>query len=287
MPRGAGEAAVRKLARQRSRDCYTAFMALLFPGMDPYLEDHQLWTGVHAAFIVYARNHLQPQLRPRYIAAVEERIYVEGPDREMAPDVWVRKARPAVHTPAAALGEADAPVTVQVPELEVHEAFVTILDRDSGQQVVTVIELVSPSNKYAGPGHVSYREKQRQVLSSEAHLVEIDLLRTGPHVLAVPEWLARSKGPYDYLVSVNRAEGIRDRFELYPRPLAERLPRVRIPLAAGDPDAVLDLQAVLERTYEDGAYRDRIDYSRPCRPPLSGADQAWAMERLREAGGTG
>jgi hypothetical protein len=259
-------------------------MATLLPGMDPYLEDHQIWTGVHASFIVYVRNHLQPQLRPRYVAAVEERVYVEGPDREIAPDVWLRQRRSGAQGEVAVLGEADAPVMVQVPELEVHEAYVTILDRDSGQRVVTVIEVLSPSNKYGGPGHVSYREKQRQVLSSDTHLVEIDLLRAGPHVLAVPEWLARGKGPYDYLVSVNRSQGLRDHFELYPRRLAERLPRVRIPLAAGDPDAVLDLQAVLEVTYDDGAYRDRLDYSRPCRPPLPEGEQAWADERLRAAG---
>ena len=47
---------------------------------------------------------------------------------------------------------------------------------------------------------------------STAHLVEIDLLRTGPHVVAVPEWAARAHGPYDYLVCVNQAVGLRDRF---------------------------------------------------------------------------
>ena len=84
-------------------------------------------------------------------------------------------------------------------------------------------------------------------------------------------------------VSVNRSGGLRDLFGLYPRRLSEKLPRVRIPLAPGDRDAVLDLQAVLERTYEDGAYRDRINYSRPCQPPLSAPDQAWANERPRVA----
>lgn len=274
---------------------YTPVMAMLFPGMDPYLEDHQIWAGVHASFIVYLRDHIQPQVRPRYIATVEERVYVEGPEREVIPDVWLRRNRPeaggpepagrAVSSAKAAISEADAPVLVQVPEIEVHEAYVSILDHRSGGQVVTVIEVLSPTNKYPGPGHASYRTKQKEVLSSTSHLVEVDLLRAGPHVLAVPEWLARKEGPYDYLVSVNRAGGLRDLFELYPRRLAERLPRVRIPLAAEDPDAVLDLQAVLERTYEEGAYRDRIDYSRPCRPALSPADQAWADGLVRVGGG--
>jgi hypothetical protein len=124
--------------------------------------------------------------------------------------------------------------------------------------------------------------KQREVQST-SHLVEIDLLRTGAHVLAVPEWLARNSGAYHYLVSVNRAAGLRDRYELYLRRLPDRLPRIRVPLADGDPDVVLDVQAVVEQVYEAGRYRLRIDYSAPCRPPLSPEDQAWADEQIQRA----
>jgi SAM-dependent methyltransferase len=76
--------------------------------------------------------------------------------------------------------------------------------------------------------------------------VEIDLLRTGPHVLAVAEWMARAQGPYHYLVCVNRAEKAREDYDLYPRTLPERLPKIGVPLAGKDSDAVLDVQAVLE-----------------------------------------
>lgn len=251
--------------------------------MDPYLEDPQIWPGVHARLIVYLGDHLQTQLRPRYVAAVEERVYLEGPEREIIPDVWMRRNLPGASSGGTALVEADAPLVVQIPQLEIHEAYVNILDRQSGMRVVTVIEVVSPANKYAGPGHNLYRAKQREILESTSHLVEIDLLRLGPHVLAVPEALARGKGPYDYLVSVNRSQELRDLFELYPRGLRHRLPRVRIPLAGGDPDAVLDLQVVLERVHAEGAYGDRIDYSRPCQPPLSTEDQSWANERAQAA----
>jgi hypothetical protein len=113
--------------------------------------------------------------------------------------------------------------------------------------------------------------------------VEIDLLRSGPHVLAVAEPTARAQGPYHYLASVNRARGERDVFELYASALHERLPRIAIPLAGKDADVVLDLQAVLEQTYEDGAYADRINYRAPCRPPLAKADQTWAARIIRAA----
>ena len=255
-------------------------MATIFPGMDPYLEDPQIWPGVHSRFIVYLSDYLQPLLRPRYVAAVEERVYVAGPDRDIIPDVSLKPRRPEPKGSAHA-AIADPPELERI-SLEVHESFVEILDLQSNQRVVTVIELLSPTNKYAGPGRVQYQGKQRDVLRSQSHLIEIDLLRTGPHVLAVPELTARKK-PYDYLVCVNRAEEHRDLFELYRRQLNERLPRIRVPLADNDPDVVLDVQAVLAETYERGDYRERIRYTEPCCPPLSAADQDWAIRCVREA----
>lgn len=249
--------------------------SVTFPGRDPYLEDPRIWPGVHSRMVVYLADHLQPQLRPRYIAAVEERAYVEGPDHEVIPDAWIRQDRTEEHAATAAVVDADSPVVVRVPAIEVRESYVMILDRLSDQSVVTVIELVSPANKAAGPGRVSYVTKQREVLASPTHLVEIDLLRAGQHVLSVSERVARSHA-YADLACVNRAARLRDLYDLYPRGLRDRLPRIRIPLADGDPDVVLDLQVVLAQTYEAGSYRDRLDYRTACTPPMSPEDQAWA-----------
>ena len=47
-----------------------------FPGMNPYLESLTFWRGVHASLIVYAREALQPQIRPRYRVDIEERVYI-------------------------------------------------------------------------------------------------------------------------------------------------------------------------------------------------------------------
>jgi hypothetical protein len=58
---------------------------------------------------------------------------------------------------------------------------------------------------------------------------------------------------------------------------------VQIPLRKGEPDALLDLQALIDRAYEFGSY-DVIDYSKPCDPPLTAADAEWADQLLREAG---
>jgi Protein of unknown function (DUF4058) len=101
-------------------------------------------------------------------------------------------------------------------------------------------------------------------------------------IFPAPEWAARSHGPYDYLVCVNQAVGLRDRFQLYPRRLRERLPRIRLPLAAPDPDIVLDIQAVLAHTYGAGGYAERLNYAVPCVPPPPPEDQTWAEVLIRQ-----
>jgi hypothetical protein len=258
-------------------------MSMIFPGMDPYLESPLLWPGIHASLIVYFRDQLQPLIRPRYLATIEERVYLERPNRDVIPDLRVHRHRPDAARGAVALAERDAPVLVHSPPRDVHETYVAILDRQSGERVVTVIEVLSPTNKYAGPGRTSYLAKQEEILRGPVHLVEIDLLRSGPHVLAVPEYAARREAEYDYLVCVSRAPEPRITFELYPRRLRERLPRLGVPLAESDPDVVLDLQAAVAKVYEAGSYADRLHYDKPCVPSLSTDDQAWADQQTAAA----
>lgn len=262
-------------------------MAMIFPGMDPYLENPQIFPGIHGPMAVYLRDQLTPLVRPRYVASVGDRVYVEGPEsRPITPDVWIQQSgRESGGRGLAGIAVMDEPVMVEVPDLEIHEPYVEILDRESGMRVVTVIELVSPSNKYAGPGRERYVTKQEEVLQSDVHLVEIDLLRYGPHVLAVPEARVAGRFKYDYLISVNRAAGRRNRFEVYPRTVRQPLPWIRVPLAGDDPDVQLNLRAALEQAYEAGSYRDRIGYHAPCQPPLSAEDQAWADALIRDSGG--
>jgi hypothetical protein len=266
-------------------------VAMIFPGMDPYLEHPHLWSGFHHTLITYIRDYLRPLLRPRYVAAVEDRVYLEGADREIVPDLWVLRAQatqeqpPSLMQSSLATVEEETPLLVKVPALEVHEGYITILDRRSGQKVVTVIEVASPTNKYAGPGRRLYKTKRREVLASDVHLVEIDLLRKGPHILAIPKRTARREaGDYDYLSCVNRAKGCRDEYELYPARVRGKLPRILVPLAGADPDVKLEIQSVLGQTYDAGSYRERIDYSKPCVPRLSAEDQNWADELIRQAG---
>ena len=90
-------------------------MSTPFPGMDPYLEHPVLWESFHARLIVAVANQLQPRLDPRYVASVEERVFVEGPQRRI-PDVWIQKAAGG-GTAGTAVAEADADTAV-VLEIE-------------------------------------------------------------------------------------------------------------------------------------------------------------------------
>jgi hypothetical protein len=252
-------------------------MNYLFPGMDPYLEHPVLWESVHKRLIVALANQLQPMLDPRYVAAVEERVFIEGPQRRI-PDLWVQRFPGETPESAARPQAGDAAVILEVEELELRQSRVEILDAYNDMKLVTLVEVVSPTNKTSGPGRRSYRAKQKETIARDCHLVEIDLLRRGKHVMCVPEWRTEVLKPYDSLVCVNRWPE-RSRYELYPRGLRQRLARINLPLAAPDPDVPLDLQAAVEQVYHEGRYLRRIRYGEPCEPPLSEDDQRWADER--------
>src|SRR5581483_10392659 len=93
--------------------------AMIFPGMDPYLENPAIWPGVHASLIVYLRDQLQPLLQPKYWAAIEERVFVETAiAKDFVPDVHVKH-----HSTGTAVLGPDAPEFIEVVGLEVRERF--------------------------------------------------------------------------------------------------------------------------------------------------------------------
>ena len=258
-----------------------------FPGMDPWLE--RSWGDVHARVVMYAAEQLQPRLPPDLRARVEERVFVESPsyrERRIAPDVRVVQGpTSATRTPVAAAGNgapAAQPVVVEVPDEPVTETFVEIREARPSNRLVTVIEVLSPTNKRAGEGQDLYRQKQLELKRAGISLVEIDLLRRGEHALAIPRawWPQDLRTPYRACVTRGAAPR---RFEVYGFSLREPLPSIQIPLRAHEPDVPLDLQAVGSRVYRAGAYDD-IDYREDPDPPLESADAVWADELLRARG---
>lgn len=258
-----------------------------FPGMDPYLENPALWPGIHHNLLSYIVEDLQPKLLPRYVAAVEERVFLEPAHSERIPDVWlVARSRAEAAVPAgrgAAAAVADAPPEPEWiaadPDLEVHEGYVEIRDL-AGSDLVTVVEVLSPTNKTPGPGRDAYVAKQQQVLRSTTNLVEVDLLRKGLPTIAAPQPEIARRGRADYVICTRRSDRPGG-FEVIRLTIRDPLPLVAIPLKAGDADVLLDLPGVFGRCYETGAYAYRIDYGGPPVPALSPEDAVWADERIR------
>ena len=257
-----------------------------FPGMDPYLENPILWPGVHQSLITFIRGALNRVLPEMYVADIGERVYIVEPRRNIYPDVAVFQ-RPGLHRggAGAAVLDRSAPVwVVKAAPAEVREVFVRILPAGDFKNVITVIEVLSPSNKTAGnPGRELYVQKQKEILQSGTHMVEIDLLRSGEHTVSAPLQMLRQMGDWDYIVC-RHLSGTGDHYEAWPILLRDRLPWIRIPLGEDHPDIELDLQPLFDRAYDEGAYPRVVDYHRDPAVHLSAVDSAWAGVLLRAQG---
>jgi hypothetical protein len=248
--------------------------------MDPWLEHPAVFPNLHQRLITYAGDALQEQMSDRYFVSIGERVYIEGPDESRQsyyPDVFLVGRETAAERRAREAALADEPTTLLVLEaIERREVFLEIQDATTGGAVVTVIEVLSPSNKSPGRGHELYKEKQENVLDSTASLVEIDLLRDGVHTIAAP---LDKLGPEPYRVIVAPAWDRRVR-AVFASTVDRRLPRVPIPLRKGEPTVTLDLQALLDQAYDRGAYGRKLDYRKPPTPPLDADQEAFVRSRL-------
>jgi hypothetical protein len=251
-----------------------------FPGMDPYLEHPALWPDLHNSLIVALRDNMAPRLRPRYYVAIEERTYTLEP----GDIVFAGRADVAVVGPAhdAAPESPDLAessgviVLVDMPD-EIRETYLEVRSATSGE-VITLIEILSPSNKRPGEGRKQYLRKRQSVLASLTHLVEIDLLRAG-EPMPISGW----RGQSDYRLLVSRGDH-RPRARLLPFGLRQAIPSFALPLLPGDAEPTVDLGQLLHALYDRSGYDLRLNYTNPAEPPLSDADSAWADDLLRASG---
>ncbi|MDM8521502.1 DUF4058 family protein [Anaerolineales bacterium HSG6] len=262
-----------------------------FPGMDPYFEDSEIWSGFHHDLATEIKAQLNPPIGPKYYADVETYtstgpVQIMLPREEIYPDVGVFKrpdtygavAESAVLAPSAPIERAILSTRVKLRTVKIYVTKTS--------QLVTAIEILSPYNKQ-GQGLSKYREKRGKLLRSPVHLVELDLLRRGTR--PGPE-LNEPPLECDYLLLVNR--GGEDRVsefsfnrisQIWPVSLNEPFPMLPIPLLEPDPDVTIDLRAAIDSIYQRSGYEWRIDYRKPVpapqlRPPM--AD--WLAENLPE-----
>lgn len=267
-------------------------MAYRFPGMDPYLEDPAIWRGFHHRLTNEIADRLNPLLGPKYYADVEiyttfEEVHI-GKTKPIIPDVAIvapvsgMTNAPVEIGASADLNDVVTPVrraaTVLPVTLRAVHVYITETD-----ELITSIEILSPYNK-RGEGLAEYRRKRSSLLSSNVHLVEIDLLRGGQRVGS--EVQGEPLDEADYILLVNRGYEINPGVwsDIWPVMLDKPLPTLPIPLDPPDPDVLLDMNAAVRTVYERAAYERRIDYQQPVPPPtLRPAIAKWMQAHLARA----
>lgn len=252
-----------------------------FPGMNPYLEHPSLWAGIHHRLITAIANDLAPKLRPKYIVAIEERVYEVSGDTSLlvgVPDVSVQSSLPLGRSPESNLAVASTPQSVEVllplPEI-LTEAYLEIRAVET-EEVITIIEVLSPKNKQVGIGRLQYETKRLKILGSATHFVEIDLLRQGNSMPMVGNFRQSH-----YRIVVSPSE-IRPRASLYGFNLPDKIPEFPVPLGTNEPEPEIALKSLLDEIYDQGSYDLRINYSRLPIPVLSKLDMAWVIETLQQ-----
>lgn len=264
-----------------------------FPGMDPWLEAPGVFPDLHSSFATYLRASLTKVLPRPYFAAISTRVYMEESERRTEPDVDVFKPTNGSQTVLGNGGTAtvtrnranvfDIPA-LPWPDEQLTESFIEIRTSDGGDQLITSVEILSPTNKRRGAnGRGLYLAKQQEMRQLGINLVEIDLLRGGAHAtMATLAEMRRQLGHYDYHICVTKAAS--DKCQVVRIPMAEPLPVIDIPLMPEASSVAIDLQSVLDRCYDEADYSRRIRYTQPCDPPLTPEQQTWAESILREKG---
>ncbi len=253
-----------------------------FPGMDPYIEDADLWRDFHASLAAEIQRQVAPQIRPRYFVRMTPRRTYEsvelGQPRSAYPDATILRQRPIREATAAFAGVVESPFESRV-EIEIETQDFSLEIRDENSELVTAIEILARVNKRRGhEAYNTYRDKRRSRLRQPVHLIEIDLLRFGervPILDPVPD--------APYYIYVSRAN-LRPRIGVWAIQLQNPLPKIPIPLRQPDADAVFDLQRAVETIYDLAMYEESINYREPPPPPLSDADAKWLDEFLRAKG---
>ncbi|MBC6478056.1 MAG: DUF4058 family protein [Hormoscilla sp. GM7CHS1pb] len=216
-----------------------------FPGMNPYLENPRFWHQIHKWLTILIAEIMNQKICPKYWVSVEERVYKTTEDD-------------------------DGMLTVKEWYLEVVEV--------GTEEVITVIEILSPKNKQAGEGRKSYMKKREKVLGSSTHLIEIDLLRQGKPMPMLNQDLKTH-----YRIVVNRSYTL-PRADLYAFNLQQEIPSIPLPLQKEDEEPLIPLQSLLHTLYDRGSYDLRVDYQKKPTPALSAADDTWVNQVLSTVG---
>ncbi|MTJ49815.1 DUF4058 family protein [Dolichospermum sp. UHCC 0259] len=263
-------------------------MSSPFPGMNPYLENPDLWSEVHHRLITAIADNIESHLSETYRVAIEKRTYRLDTEDSLLigiPDVAILSVKQEQKSNVSKTAIATLPtetenkaITVTLPlPLEIKEGYLEIREISTGK-VITVIEILSPTNKKTKEGRRSYLDKREKILQSDTNLVEIDLIRTGEKMPIVTRVYDT-----DYRILTVRS----CRFpsaQLFAFSVKETIPIFPIPLQKGEEEIELNLQHLLLGIYERARFDLTLDYNIPPVPDLLAEDREWMDILLKEQG---
>jgi hypothetical protein len=260
-----------------------------FPGMDPWLEDQEVFPDLHDRLLINISQSLNKHMPQGYAAITKHRVWVDTELRR-DPDVSVFGQERNGHdgysgssVALATLERAGLQSAVAVADSDPIEEIYLEIRSDRGKRLVTAVEILSRSNKKPGDnGRTSYLQKQGEYRLSGVNSVEIDLLRSGQHTTAFPEDRVRASGAaYHACITVPFG---RTRTFFVPIPLAHSLPSIPIPLDLDREPVNIDLQAVFTSALEGTRFPEFIRSEETPDPPLTPDQHVWADSLLRQAG---
>ena len=235
--------------------------------------------------IVYARNQLTRQLPADLLILIEQGVAISAQfpedDKRPRPDASVWKVREDTLL-SSAPPNFSPPLTRSITSPKPRHLAI----REKTGDLVTAIELLSPTNKHSG-GALTYLQKRQHIINLGVNLVEVDLIRKWGLALEqfeseeMAESIRLSDGHMPaHSVNVFRAEVPLDR-EIYPITYSHVLPAIRVPLRPDDQDIWLNLQELAEQCHADCGFDKSTKYSRDPEPPLSPEDALWLDAHLK------
>ncbi|MEO1667902.1 MAG: DUF4058 family protein [Chloroflexota bacterium] len=246
----------------------------LYPGVNPHLNSWlqrsgDRWRGFHGKHITYLAEFLDSVLPEGYYTRDEASLNIGRIDAPeiTVPDVSIYREREQETRPTDAQRRTPT-LTLPLPTLtdtmNEPRALVIYRVRDTDDEPVTRIEVLSPSNKPGGSYYGTYMKKRELTLESGLNVVEIDYLHeTSPVVTEIPDYSAGATGAYPYhvLVSVPRPSYAKGYTDVHSVALMEKFQPLAIPLLDGE-WVNMTLNSVYNRIFEAvRQYQTVVDYA--------------------------
>lgn len=246
--------------------------------LQSYFQHYGGWESFHNNHIGDLAKALDRSLPAGYTIDIEQSLQI----RESHPDTGEKIIRPKPdaeiyvthpYTPSAAAASAFATATLTLPvsetlDLDPDLYLVSVKiyradDRSGLGTPVTLIEVLSRTNKRGGEGYTHYHDKRFAVLKSGLRLVEIDYLHeSSSPIKGIPPYpTAPNAHPYSVTVSDPYPSLQTGISAMYGFAVDHPIPAITIPLAREE-TITLDLNLVYQQTFHSlRAYSQRVDYA--------------------------